>query len=102
MRNDILLYSQAIQKLKPGIGFTIDGTDYSTLKMADNSKKPSKADVQKEFDILVAEYDSQDYQRQRANEYPSMADQLDTIYHEGIEVWKEQIQAIKDKYPKPE
>lgn len=96
----MLLYGQAIQKLKPGIGFTIDGTDYSTLKMADNSKKPSKADIEEEYDILAAYYDSLEYQRQRANEYPSIEDQLDTIYHEGIDVWKEQIQAIKDKYPK--
>lgn len=42
------------------------------------------------------------YQRNRKNEYPSIEKQLDTIFHEGLDVWKEQIQAIKDKYPKPE
>ena len=33
--------------------------------------------------------------------YPSIADQLDTIYHEGIDAWKAQIAAVKQEYPKP-
>lgn len=40
------------------------------------------------------------FSENRKQEYPSIADQLDTIFHEGLDVWKEQIQAIKDKYPK--
>jgi hypothetical protein len=36
----------------------------------------------------------------RAKEYPSMADQLDDIYHNGIDAWKATIKTIKDKYPK--
>jgi hypothetical protein len=31
-----------------------------------------------------------------------MPDQLDKIYHEGIDEWKKTIKAVKDKYPKPE
>ena len=41
------------------------------------------------------------YQRDRAEEYPSWQDQLDKIYHSGIDGWKADIKAIKDKYPKP-
>jgi hypothetical protein len=37
----------------------------------------------------------------RKKEYPPIEDQLDTIFHQGIDVWKEQIQAVKIKYPKP-
>ena len=40
------------------------------------------------------------YKEQRAAEYPSFADQFDTIFHDGIDAWKAQIQAVKDKYPK--
>ena len=40
------------------------------------------------------------YKEKRAAEYPSFADQFDTIFHEGLDAWKAQIQAIKDKYPK--
>ena len=41
------------------------------------------------------------YKEQRAQAYPSIADQLDTIYHEGIDAWKAQIAAVKQEYPKP-
>jgi ribosome-interacting GTPase 1 len=40
------------------------------------------------------------YKEQRAQAYPSIADQLDTIYHEGIDAWKAQIAAVKAQYPK--
>ena len=36
----------------------------------------------------------------RANEYPSIVDQLDDIYHNGIDAWKATIKVTKDKYPK--
>ena len=36
----------------------------------------------------------------RKNEYPSIVDQLDDIYHNGIDGWKTTIKAVKDKYPK--
>ena len=41
------------------------------------------------------------YQGQRKAEYPSIEDQLDDIYHNGVAGWKTTIKAIKDKYPKP-
>ena len=41
------------------------------------------------------------YKQKRANEYPSVVDQLDDIYHNGIDGWKATIKATKDKYPKP-
>jgi len=41
------------------------------------------------------------YQRDRAAEYPSLVDQLDDIYHNGIDGWKATIKTTKDKYPKP-
>ena len=44
--------------------------------------------------------DSDQYKYDRANEYPSIVDQLDDIYHNGIDGWKETIKAVKDKYPK--
>lgn len=41
------------------------------------------------------------YVVKRVREYPSIADQLDTIYHEGIDAWKATIAAVKQEYPKP-
>jgi hypothetical protein len=40
------------------------------------------------------------YKAKRAAEYPSYADQFDTIFHEGLDAWKANIQAVKNKYPK--
>ena len=40
------------------------------------------------------------YKAKRAAEYPSIADQLDSLYHGGLDGWKTTIQTIKDKYPK--
>jgi hypothetical protein len=40
------------------------------------------------------------YVELRATEYPSYADQFDKIYHEGVEAWKTEVQAVKDKHPK--
>ena len=44
--------------------------------------------------------DPNEYQYKRANEYPSIVDQLDDIYHNGLDSWKTKIKAVKDKYPK--
>ncbi len=40
------------------------------------------------------------YTDARAAEYPPIVDQLDKIYHSGVDAWKTEIKAIKDKYPK--
>ena len=44
---------------------------------------------------------NQSYKDNRASEYPSIPDQLDDIYHNGIDAWKATIKVTKDKYPKP-
>lgn len=51
---------------------------------------------------VQAELDKTAYIAKRQAEYPSYADQFDTIFHDGLDAWKAQIQAIKDKYPKGE
>jgi hypothetical protein len=50
----------------------------------------------------AAELAKTEYQRQRAAEYPSFADQFDLLYHGGYDVWKTAIDTVKNKYPKPE
>ena len=57
--------------------------------------------VKAKMDEVDAEYDSQEYARKREGEYPKIGDQLDKIYHEGIDAWKaDMITPIKNKYPK--
>ena len=61
--------------------------------------------IQSEIDAarttLNNELSATKYQRDRAAEYPSIVDQLDDIYHNGVDGWKATIKAIKDKHPKP-
>ena len=50
---------------------------------------------------VLADKQTNQYLRDRANEYPSIVDQLDDIYHNGIDGWKATIKAVKDANPKP-
>ena len=65
----------------------------------------ANSDSQPTDDELNAAYTAwktaEEYKINRANEYPNIVDQLDDIYHNGIDGWKTTIKAIKDKYPKP-
>ena len=56
------------------------------------------AQINAEYERLVA---IDNYQEPRRKEYPSIADQLDDIYHNGIDGWKATIKVTKDKFPKP-
>ena len=78
-----------------------DVLDSCTIEWLEETTPISKADIQTKINELQVEYDAKEYQRQRANEYPSMADQLDDIYHNGIDGWKATIKVTKDKYSKP-
>ena len=49
---------------------------------------------------LDADYAKVKYKDDRKAEYPSVVDQLDDIYHNGIDAWKATIKTTKDKYPK--
>ena len=91
--------ADALQSLRPGAQWVLRG---GTLEWLDTEQaQPTEAEITAEVTRLQAEYDNKEYQRQRAQAYPSIADQLDTIYHEGIDAWKAQIAAVKQEYPKP-
>ena len=56
--------------------------------------------VEIDMELIDAWVDPEQYKYDRANEYPSIADQLDALYHKGYDGWKAEIEAIKNKYPK--
>ena len=63
---------------------------------------PDAQPTDDEINTAWTNYKSQDqYKTKRQAEYPSVVDQLDDIYHNGIDAWKATIKATKDKYPKP-
>ena len=91
--------ADALISLRPNSDWTLRG---DVLTWSDKSQtKPTDAEIDAEVKRLQADYDSKKYQRDRAAEYPSWQDQLDKIYHSGVNAWKADIKAIKDKYPKP-
>lgn len=62
-------------------------------------EEEAEADAKAIADAEYRRLNEYKYKRQLA--YPSIPDQLDTIYHQGLDAWKAEIKAIKDKYPKP-
>lgn len=94
--------THAIQNIRYGAVWSITGTDYKNLNWLDETQqKPTEEELNDEILRLQLAYDNREYQRLRANEYPSIVDQLDTLYHQGYDGWKELIEDIKLKYPKP-
>jgi fructose-1,6-bisphosphatase len=49
---------------------------------------------------VQAYIDAHAYIAKRQQAYPSIADQLDLIYHQGLDAWKSAIQAVKEEFPK--
>ena len=49
---------------------------------------------------VQAYIDANAYKAQRAAAYPSIADQLDLLYHGGMDAWKAAITAVKEEFPK--
>ena len=88
----------AIHSLRPKSDFGF--LDGKITEWGGSEKQPSEAEIDAEVKRLQAEYDANQYQRSRASEYPSIPDQLDEIYHNGIDSWKAVIKKTKDKYPK--
>ena len=76
---------------------------YANLIVLDGGAKPTESDCTNGLVALQAAWDLENdsYKSQRRAEYPSIEDQLDTIYHSGVAGWKTAIKTIKDKYPKP-
>jgi len=94
------MIDKAIRKINPNAQFTINADDLDQITWLDGTTPISKSDIQTKMAELQTEYDNNKYQRDRAAEYPSIEDQLDKIYHDGIDEWKKVIKVTKDKYPK--
>ena len=75
---------------------------YANLIVHDGGSKPSESDCTNGLKALQDAWDLENdsYKSKRRDEYPSVVDQLDLIYHSGIDVWKAKIKETKDKYPK--
>jgi hypothetical protein len=101
----MISYSEAIISIDSSFLYSCEGETYEGINWQDNRDIPSKAVLDAEIIRLQAEDDAQEYARSRDAEYPSLKDQQDMQFHDAIDgttTWQDAIQAIKDKYPKPE
>ncbi len=90
---------KAIRNTHPTV-VTIRGNGLTAVDTNGDVVALDESLISTEMARLQAEYDSQEYARNRKVEYPTIADQLDDIFHNGIDGWKATIQVTKDKYPK--
>jgi len=89
---------EALQALTPNAKYIIRDNNLEWLD--EDITKPTDEEINNKIAELTTEYNNKQYQRDRADEYPSIADQLDDIYHNGVDGWKATIKSTKDKYPK--
>ena len=75
---------------------TINGNNQSDIIALDKNEN----EISINWTSVNSWTDPDQYKYDRANEYPSIIDQLDDIYHNGIDGWKATIKTTKDKYPK--
>jgi len=75
---------------------------YANLIVHDGGSKPTESDCTNGLKALQDAWDLENnsYKSKRRDEYPSVVDQLDLIYHSGIDAWKAKIKETKDKYTK--
>ena len=97
----------AILKINPNAEVTVIGNDINTIEWHNGTTPIPKADIEAKMVEVQAEYDANQYQRDRV--YPSIGDQLDMLWHsidqnpklksEYFEFY-EAIKAVKVKHPK--
>ena len=92
---------EALAELKPNAEWHMVGTEYSGINWDDKIEtKPTEEEIEAKLAELQYQEEVNVYQEKRKLEYPNWEDQLDQIYHSGVDAWKADIKAIKDKYPK--
>ena len=96
---------EAILKINPNAEVTVRGTDINTceIQWLNGTTPIPKADIEAKMAELQAEYNANQYQRDRATAYPSIQDQLDMQYWDkvnGTTNWEDAIAKVKSDNPK--
>jgi hypothetical protein len=95
--------SLAVAELSPGALINVEQLE-TGMEISSETELPSEASILEKAQELSDAYLNKQYARDRAEAYPSIADQLDMIFHAGLggDEFQAAIQAVKDAYPKPE
>ena len=100
MSNDIL---KTILKINPNAQVTVTNNEIDSIQWHNGTTPIPKADIEAKMTELQAEYDANQYQRDRAIAYPSIQDQLDMQYWDkvnGTTNWEDAIAKVKLDNPK--
>ena len=95
--------SKAIKAINNSAEFTYQSEDINSIKWLNGTTPIPANEILAKQQELQAEYESNQYQRDRAKEYPSIQEQLDLQYWDkvnGTNKWQDAINAVKAKYPK--
>src|SRR5210317_1163055 len=98
-----IMIIDAILKINPTGEVSVEGDNINTCKIEwHNGTTPiSKEDIVKEITHLEYLDEVNQYQNNRSKEYPELAEQLEYIYHNGIDAWKTNIiNPVKTQFPK--
>ena len=93
----------AISALAPLTNFSVENgkiNGWDLCEVKSNQVQPTEEAIQTKLATMISDWETQEYARDRSTEYPAIAEQLDEIYHNGIDSWKAVIKVTKDKYPK--
>jgi hypothetical protein len=93
----------SILAINPTAQVSVSGDDINTIVWHNGTTPIPANEILAKQQELIAEYNSNQYQRDRAVDYPSLADQLDMQYWDkinGTNKWQQAINAVKQKYPK--
>jgi len=91
---------ETIKVINPKAEVSVGENDVKKIKWHNETTPIAEADILAKQKELETAYENNKYQRDRVEAYPSIVDQLDDLYHNGIDGWKKTIKAVKDKYPK--
>ena len=85
----------AILALDPTASVSVNAEDHSQITWHDGNPNNITVDqIKAKQAELKTAYDNVQYQRDRKAEYPSIEDQLDKIFHDGVEKWKTEMRAM--------
>jgi hypothetical protein len=94
---------EAILKINPNAQVSVSGDDINQITWLNGTTPIPANEILAKQQELIAEYNSNQYQRDRAKDYPSIQEQLDMQYWDkinGTNKWQQAINAVKQKYPK--
>jgi hypothetical protein len=93
----------SILAINPNASVSVNAEDINQITWHNGTTPIPANEILAKQQELITEYNSKQYQRDRAKDYPSLADQLDMQYWDkinGTNKWQQAINAVKQKYPK--